>query len=234
MSDSLVTMQQEENIVLLTLDDGKVNVFSQAMAERLQQCFDEIDPAIGAVIVKGRPGIFSAGFDLKTLGLGDPDAIINMVSKTVRMTMDVLNFPRPVIGVATGHSVAMGALFLMAMDYRIGARGDFRIGLNEVMDGLALPIFAVELPRFRLPVTNLIAGTLHSSLCTPDEAVSAGFLEEAVNPDELMETAMLHARDLARLPNPAYQISKTNLVAPVRDRILSTLDDDLSRLNTGT
>ena len=99
MSDSLVTMQQEENIVVLTLDDGKVNVFSQAMAERLQQCFDEIDPTIGAVLVKGRPGIFSAGFDLKTLGAGDPDAVVNMVCSTVRMTMDVLSFPRPVIGV---------------------------------------------------------------------------------------------------------------------------------------
>ncbi|MCA9074538.1 MAG: crotonase/enoyl-CoA hydratase family protein [Planctomycetaceae bacterium] len=230
MSDSLVTVQQEGNIAVLTVDDGKVNVFSQAMAERLQQCFAEIDPSIGAVVVTGRPGVFSAGFDLKTIGSGDLQATVDMVSSTVRMTMEVLSFPRPVIGVATGHCVAMGALFLMATDYRIGARGDFRIGLNEVMDGLALPIFAVELPRFRLPVTNLIAGTLHSSLCTPDEAVTAGFLEEAVSPHELMETAMMRAAELARLPNPAYAVSKSNLVRPVRDRILSTLDDDLAKL----
>ncbi len=233
MSETLVTVQQDENIAVLTLDDGKVNVFSASMAERLQECFNTLDPGIGAVVVRGRPGILSAGFDLKTLGSGDPEATVDMVSKTVRMTMDVLSFPRPVIGVATGHSVAMGALFLMAMDYRIGARGHFRIGLNEVMDGLALPIFAIELSRFRLPVVNLIAGTLHSSLCTPDEAVSAGFLEEAVPSDELMETAMLRARDFARLPNPAYHISKQNLVAPIRDRILNTLDEDLARLERG-
>lgn len=231
MSDSLVSVQQEGSITVLTLDDGKVNVFSQAMAEQLQQCFSEIDPASGAVVVTGRPGVFSAGFDLKTIGSGDLQATVDMVSTTVRMAMNVLSFPRPVIGVATGHCVAMGALFLMAMDYRIGARGEFRIGLNEVMDGLALPIFAVELSRFRLPATNLIAGTLHSSLCTPDEAVYAGFLEEAVSLAELMETAMMRAHDLARVPNPAYAVSKANLVAPVRDRILSTLDDDLAKLS---
>lgn len=234
MSDALVTVHQEGNIAVLTIDDGKVNVFSQAMAERLKQCFAEIDPGIGAVVVTGRPGVFSAGFDLKTIGSDDLQTTVDMVSSTVRMTMDVLSFPRPVIGVATGHCVAMGALFLMATDYRIGARGDFRIGLNEVMDGLALPTFAVELPRFRLPATNLIAATLHSSLCTPDEAVFAGFLEEAVKPDELMEIAMLRAQELARLPNPSYAVSKSNLVAPVRDRILSTLDEDLAKLGRAT
>jgi len=149
------------------------------------------------------------------------------VSLTVRMAMNVMNFPRPVVGAATGHCVAMGALFLMTMDYRIGARGKFKVGLNEVGDGLQLPIFAVELARYRLPTASLIASTQHATLYDPDGAVKAGFLEEAVDADSLLETALAHARRLSRLPNPAYRKSKANLVAPVRDRILSTLDADI-------
>jgi enoyl-CoA hydratase len=153
-----------------------------------------------------------------------------MVSTTVRMAMEVMSFPRPVIGAATGHCVAMGALFLMTMDYRLGARGNFKIGLNEVGDGLKLPVFAVELARYRLPTASLIASTLHAGLCDPDSAVRAGFLDEAVDAAGLLNAALARARQLATLPNPAYRASKTNLVGPVRDLILKTLDADLDAI----
>jgi enoyl-CoA hydratase len=203
-----------------------VNVFSPAMARRLQECFASIGPDVGAIVVAGRPGVFSAGFDLKTIRAGDAAATDQMVSLTVRMAMDVLAFPRPVVGAASGHCVAMGALFLMTMDYRVGARGAFRVGLNEVRDGLPLPIFAVELARFRVPTASLFASTLHSQLHDPDGAVRAGFLDEVVEPDHLLTTAIARAKQFATLPNPAYRTSKSNLVAPVRERILASLDSD--------
>jgi enoyl-CoA hydratase len=227
MSATLATVRHEDNIAILTIDDGKVNVFSLAMANRLKECFDEIGPDVGAVVVTGRPGIFSAGFDLKTIRAGDSAATARMVSLTVKMAMDVMNFPRPVVGAATGHSVAMGALFMMTMDYRLGARGNFKVGLNEVRDGLRLPIFAVELARYRLPTESLIQSTQHAVLHDPDRAVKAGFLDEVVEADALLEAALTRARQLSTLPNPAYRQSKSNLVAPVRDLILRTLDADV-------
>ena len=230
MSDALATVRYEADIAILTIDDGKVNVFSPAMAKQLQQCFDEIGPDVAAVVVTGRPGIFSAGFDLKTIQAGDVAATANMVSLTVKMAMNVMNFPRPVVGAATGHSVAMGALFMMTMDYRLGARGKFKVGLNEVRDGLRLPLFAVELARYRLPTSSLIFSTLHATLYDPDAAVKAGFLDEAVDADSLLDSALARARQLSALPNPAYRVSKSNLVAPVRNLILSSLDPDLAAL----
>jgi enoyl-CoA hydratase len=227
MSHPLATIRSQGDIALMTIDDGKVNVFSPAMAERLAECFAEIGPDVGAVVVTGRPGVFSAGFDLKTIRGGDPVATARMVSLTVRMAMDVLNFPRPVVAAVTGHCVAMGALFVMTMDYRIGALGNFKIGLNEVGDGLSLPIFAVELARYRLPTSSLIASTLHARICDPQGAVLAGFLDEAVAADRLLDAALARAGQLSSLTNPAYRTSKSNLVAPVRDHILRTLGADL-------
>ncbi len=227
MSNALATIRHQANVAIVTIDDGKVNVFSVAMANRLQECFEEIGPDVGAVVVTGRPGIFSAGFDLKTIQAGDPAATARMVSLTVRMAMDVMRFPRPVVGAATGHCVAMGALFMMTMDYRLGARGNFKVGLNEVRDGLKLPIFAVELARYRLPTESLIRSAQHSVLYDPDGAVKAGFLDEVVDAASLVDSAFTRARELSSLPNPAYRLSKSNLVAPVRDLILSTLEADV-------
>jgi enoyl-CoA hydratase len=221
----LVSVRHEGNIAILTMDDGKVNVFSAAMAARLKECFSALGPDVGAVVVTGRPGVFSAGFDPKTIRSGDGQAVAEMVTSTVRMAMDVLAFRRPVVGAAGGHAVAMGALFLMTMDYRLGAQGDFRVGLNEVRDGLPLPVFAVELARYRLPTRSLIPSALHATIHDPEGAVHAGFLDEAVSAEALLPTALHHARRLASLANPAYAASKANLVAPVRERILQSLEE---------
>ena len=71
MGHRLASVRHDGNIAILSIDDGKVNVFSLAMAKRLQECFHEIGPNVGAVVVVGRPGYFSAGFDLKTIASGD-------------------------------------------------------------------------------------------------------------------------------------------------------------------
>ena len=44
----------------------------------------------------------------------------------------------------TGHAIAAGALLLLGADIRIGARGDFRIGLIETQLGMVLPRWAAD------------------------------------------------------------------------------------------
>ena len=59
-------LSKEGDISTITLDDGKVNVFSLEMLESIQNCLDQVSKDSGALIIRGREGIFSAGFDLKT------------------------------------------------------------------------------------------------------------------------------------------------------------------------
>ena len=68
MSES-ATLSKEGDISTITLDDGKVNVFSLEMLESIQNCLDQVSKDSGALIIRGREGIFSAGFDLKTFQL---------------------------------------------------------------------------------------------------------------------------------------------------------------------
>ena len=51
----------------VAMDDGKVNVFSIPMLRSLHEAFDQAERDETAVLLKGRPGCFSAGFDLQTL-----------------------------------------------------------------------------------------------------------------------------------------------------------------------
>ena len=66
-----------------------------------------------------------------------------------------------------GHAVAAGALLLLGADYRIGARGDFRIGLIETQIGMVLPRWAVELARERLSVRHFQQATVGARMYDP-------------------------------------------------------------------
>ena len=67
------TLSKEGDISTITLDDGKVNVFSLEMLESIQKSLDQVSKDSGALIIRGREGIFSAGFDIKTFQSGDAE-----------------------------------------------------------------------------------------------------------------------------------------------------------------
>jgi hypothetical protein len=69
----------EGEIATITMDDGKVNVFSIPMLRSLHQAFDQAERDGAVVILTGRDGYFSAGFDLKTIA-GGPDQLREMLT----------------------------------------------------------------------------------------------------------------------------------------------------------
>ena len=56
----------QNDISIITIDDGKANVFSQVMLESFYECLSKVHKDKGCLIITGRKGMFSAGFDLKT------------------------------------------------------------------------------------------------------------------------------------------------------------------------
>ena len=74
--------------------------------------------------------------------------------------------------------LAMGGILTTTADYRVGAAGDYKLGLNEVAIGMPVPKFAVELTRDRLAKKWFTRCIQHAELCSPEQAVDAGFLDE--------------------------------------------------------
>lgn len=113
------------------MDDGKVNVMSPAMLEALEARLDSARAQARVTVLAGRRGVFSAGFDLKTLAQG-AEAATTMMETGVNLLGGMLEHPHPIIALCTGHAYPMGAFLLLAADLRFGVAGDWRIGLNEV------------------------------------------------------------------------------------------------------
>ena len=137
MTDQLATLTKEGEVSIITLNDGKANVFSANMSNTIHSLLDEVPEASGSLLITGKPGLFSAGFDLKTIQGGDPKAAVEMTTAGFKLLSRIYSFPRPVIAASSGHAIALGAFLLCCADYRIGATGNFIVQANETRNGMS-------------------------------------------------------------------------------------------------
>ena len=149
------------------------------------------------------------------------------------MFMRVYGFPCPVIAACTGHALAGGALLLLCADVRIGTRGDFKLGLNEVAIGIPLPILVQQLVADRIDVRHQAHAGLLATIYDPPGAEQVGFLDTLVDEAQVMAEAQGRARQLARLPRRAFSESKAALRGASIARIESALTEDLDKILMG-
>lgn len=185
--DQLVSYKIENGVATITMDDGKANALSSAIWEQLGVAFDEAEEAGAMVVLTGRPGIFSGGFDLKEIAQG-PEQAIQLTARGSNMARRILAFPTPVIAVSSGHCIAMGAFLMLACDYRIALAGDFKVGLNETMIGMTMHHFGIELARYRLPANYFNRCVINAEIFSAEDGVNAGFYDCAVAPEQLQTT----------------------------------------------
>jgi len=213
-------------VAVVTVDDGKANAYTHELLAELVDALDRAEREARAVLLSGRPGRFSAGFDLATMTAG-VEPMRALMLDGGRAILRLFASPLPVVVACTGHALAAGALVLLAGDHRVGAQGEFRIGLNEVAIGLALPDFAVELARYRMPPSRFDA-VLLGDVVDPDGAVASGFLDRVVAPDALVEEARAAAARYAELDPTAVRETKRRARGELAARLTAGLADDLA------
>ena len=216
-----VTTERIDNVLVVHLDDGKANALSSEMIVAITHALDmaEADDTIGAVVLHGRPGRFSGGFDLSVMRSGDFDAVVTLVSDGGDLVRRLYGSSVPVVAACTGHALAAGALMLLGCDLRIGADIDCKIGLNEVAIGMVLPAWALTIAKERLSRRHLQLAVATAVVSDGRGAVEAGFLDEAVPEADVLARAMVRAGEFAALNGRAY----AGTVIALRGEVLDTM-----------
>lgn len=229
---SLIQSETIDDIRVLRLDHGKPNSISTDMARTLLAELAKAEQDANAVVLLGRPGMFSGGFDLGVMKQGAA-AAREMVKTGGQLLAAILEHPKPIVTGCGGHAIAMGAFLVMAGDYRLGARGDFKLGLNETAIGMTLPDFAIELTRLKLSSRHFDRAVVQSEIFAPEAALDAGFLDRVVAPEALEGEALTIARRLAELKPAAFRNNKRLAHADTVARIRTNLDANLEALMRG-
>jgi enoyl-CoA hydratase len=229
---TFVQTETRDGVRLLRLDHGKPNAISTDIARTLLAELAKAEQDANAVVLLGRPGMFSGGFDLGVMKQGAA-AAREMVKTGGLLLAAILEHSKPIVVGCGGHAIAMGAFLAMAADYRLGVRGDFKLGLNETAIGMTLPDFAMELTRLRLSSRHYDRAVVQSEIYSPEGAVDAGFLDRIVVPEALESEVLSVARRLAELNPSAFRNNKRQAHAQTFLRIMSNLDANLEALMRG-
>jgi enoyl-CoA hydratase len=225
---AIVSYRLDGSVATITMDDGKVNVLSPQMLSEIGDALDRATVDGAVVVLTGREGVFSAGFDLRVLRAGGSEALA-MLRAGFALAERMLSFPTPVLIACTGHAVAMGAFLLLSGDYRIGLAGDYRLVANEVAIGLTMPRAAVEICRQRLTPTHFSRVVALAETFSPDGALAAGFLDRVVpSATELRDVVQRTAVDMASLDMNAHAASKLR----VREQALAAIHTAIATIET--
>jgi len=219
----LATLKKERDVSVITLDDGKVNVFSPTMIEQLNALLDEVPEDKGCLLIQGKEGMFSAGFDLKVMQGGDTDAMSKMASGGFRLLARVFSFPRPVVASCSGHAIALGAFMLCCADYRVGVKGEFIVQANETRNNMSIPTPILEISRSRIAKAHWYRAILNAEAYNIEDSISPGYLDEVVDKEDLSSRSIEVAADLATLGHPHYKLTKELDQKDTLEKILSTI-----------
>ena len=229
MSTSAVITERRDGVLIVHLDDGKANALSFEVIAAMHAAIDEAeaDDSVGALVINGRPGRFSAGFDLGVMFGDDMSAIINLVADGGVLVHRLYGCRVPVVAACTGHALAAGALVLLGCDVRVGADIDAKVGLNEVAIKMVLPDWAFTIAGERLSKRHAQRALATARITTPRDAVDVGYIDEVVPADDVLERAVAVAAELAStLDASAYQRTIRKLRGPALDLMAEQVAGD--------
>ena len=229
MTEKIATLKKEGNVSIITLDDGKANVFSPEMSQQIDECLDQVATEEGCLVITGKEGMFSGGLDLKIIQSGDIERIQEMSSKAFKLLARIFSFPRPVIAACSGHAVALGTFLLCCCDYRIGVKGEFMLGANEMRTNMVIPTPILELIKFRVSNTHKYRAVLGAEMYKLEDSISAGLIDEVVGQDLLMTTVTEKAKDLATMGHPSYSMTKELFITEPMRKINAAMEEHLKK-----
>ena len=200
---------QHEAILELRLARPPANALDSALIAALAIALEGAPAAgAGAVVLSGRPGMFSGGLDVPALLTLDRTAMESTLRDFFRLLRALAASPIPTVAAITGHAPAGGAVLSIFCDARVMAEGDFKIGLNEVQVGLSLPqVIHTALARVvgERQAERLGVGGL---LISGAEALRVGLVDELAPVEGVVERALERCRDLLKLPPRAMSTTR--------------------------
>lgn len=230
----MLDLIRHDDILELRLARPPVNALDAGLLRALRDAI-EAAPRNGArgIILSGRSGMFSGGLDVPSLLQLDRDGIAQVWRDLFATCAALARSPIPSVAAITGHSPAGGAVMAIFCDYRIMARGAYRIGLNEVQVGLVVPE-PIQRGLRRL-VGNFRAERLMvaGAMLESEQALAAGFVDELVDVDHVVARAQLWLSELLALPSRAMNETRRLARADLADSFANVNELDATEFVDG-
>jgi enoyl-CoA hydratase len=209
MGEPLVTLREEENVAILTLNrPEKRNALSRALRDEICHRLEELErnDAIRVAILTGAGPVFCAGFDRSEFTATD---MAEVFADSAAYHRRVYTFPKPLIAAVNGAALGGGCDLAALCDVRL-ASTTASFGQPQVRFGApALYSLMAALVGTGPAREMCLTGRRYDA----QEALSIGLVTRVVEPGELMEATMNLAREVVTLPEGMPRLVKTTYLS---------------------
>jgi enoyl-CoA hydratase len=221
-----LTYTFDNGVATIAMDDGKANALGTQTWAELNSAMDQAEEDDAIVILTGREGMMSGGFDLKEMGSGPQDAL-ELTSKGSKFARRIMSHPRPVIMAAPGHTIAMGAFLALACDYAMIKAGEYKVGLNETLIGMTMHNFGIELARHTLPIHMFNRCVINGEIFNPKGAMHAGFFDRVVPEEQWPMAIPMAGQMFGQVNAKAFRETKVRSRKAMFAILDQAIEDDL-------
>ncbi|XP_059548756.1 enoyl-CoA delta isomerase 1, mitochondrial [Myotis daubentonii] len=182
----------------------------------------------GVILTSDRPGVFSAGLDLREMCGRNPEHYAEYWKAVQELWLRLYQSNMVLIAAINGASPAGGCLISLTCDYRVLADNPrYAIGLNETLLGIVAPFW------FKDTLVNTIGHRAAERalqlglLFPPAEALQVGIVDKVVPEDQVQSTALSVMGKWLAIPDHARQLTKNMMRKPTVDRLVKQRDADI-------
>ncbi len=224
----MIHREDQGQVAVLRLEHGKANAIDIDFFDELDQRIDEAvaSAAVQALVLTGTGGIFSAGVNLFAVRDGGRDYLERFLPWISSSLRKVFTLPLPVVAAVNGHAMAGGLILALAADYRVMADGKGKVGLTEIMVGVAFPVGALEIVRHQASDRGAADLILTGRVMPAAEALEKKLVDEIVPAETVVERAVEVAARYGALSRDAFAASKRHLRLPAVE-LMDRYQDDI-------
>ncbi|KND54930.1 Enoyl-CoA hydratase [Candidatus Paraburkholderia kirkii] len=220
-----IQIERADGVLSIVLDrPEKKNAITAAMYQEMADGLyeAEMDPSVRAVLIRGNGGTFSAGNDLDDF-LNDPPKGLD--APVFQFLRRLGGFPKPIVAALKGAAVGIGTTMLLHCDI-VYASPNAKFSMPFVQLGLCPEAASsLLLPRtagYQRAAEKLLLGEAFDV----NEAIGMGFVNGAVDADELDAYAFEKAKRLALLPASSLRVTKSLMKGAQANEVAARMEDE--------
>ena len=214
----MIEIVEHGTIHEIRLQRPPVNALDPALLGALVTAL-QAAPRNGArgIVLSGGEKVFSGGLDVPYLMHQDREGLRECWGLFFEAARALARSPVPVAAAIAGHNPAGGCVLALCCDYRVMARGPFRIGLNETQVGLTVPDAIQYLLRRVVGPHRAERLVVAGAMVESEQALQLGMVDALTDAGEVVVHAARWLEDLLALPSgpmlATRRLARADLVA---------------------